>query len=69
MHWLAKEEIAHTTKFESLISLAVSTGAKEVKTLSKGGNAKYTSERTMHEIIEVLSATVEDEIVPQEISC
>ena len=29
MHWLAKEEIAHTTKFESLISLAVSIGAKE----------------------------------------
>ena len=45
MHWLAKEEIAHTTKFESLISLA-NIGAKELKALSKGANA---SERTMHE--------------------
>ena len=63
MHWLAKEEIAHTTKFESLISLAINIGAKELKALSKGANAKYTSERTMHEIIEVLSATVEEEIL------
>ena len=63
MHWLAKEEIAHTTKFESLISLAVSIGAKELKSRSKGGNAKYTSERTMYEIIEVLSATIEEEIL------
>ena len=63
MHWLAKEEIAHTTKFESLISLAINIGAKELKALSKGANATYTSERTMHEIIEVLSATVEEEIL------
>lgn len=67
MHWLAKEEIAHTTKFESLISLAVSIGVKELNYLSKGGNAKYMSERTTYEIIEVLSATVEEEIL-QEIS-
>ena len=60
MHCLAKEEIAHTTKF---ISLAINIGAKELKALSKGANAKYTSERTMHEIIEVLSATVEEEIL------
>lgn len=65
MHWLAKEEIAHTTKFESLISLAVSIGAKELNALSKGGNAKYTSERTMYEIIEVLSDTVEEEILKE----
>lgn len=63
MHWLAKEEIAHTTKFESLVRLAIDIGAKDLKALAKGGNAKYTSERTMHEIIEVLSATVEEEIL------
>ena len=35
MHWLAKEEIAHTTKFESLVSLAINIGAKDVKALAK----------------------------------
>ena len=60
MHWLAKEEVAHTTKFESLISLAINIGAKDLKALAKGGNAKYTSERTIHKLIEALSATVEE---------
>ena len=62
MHWLAKEEIAHTTKFESLVSLAINIGAKDLTTLAKGANIKYTSDRTIHEIIEILSATLEKEI-------
>ena len=41
MHCVANEEIAHTTKFESLISLAISVGATNLKALAKGANAKY----------------------------
>ena len=63
IHWLAKEEVAHTTKFQSLVELAIDLGAKDLKALNKGENAKYTSERTIQEMVHVLSATVEEEIL------
>ena len=63
IHWLAKEEVAHTTKFESLVGLAINLEAKDLKALNKGENAKYTSERTIREMVQVLSATVEEEIL------
>ena len=65
MHWLAKEEVAQTTKFESLIKLVIDLGGRELKALNKGRNAKYTSEHTIQEMVEVLSATVREEILAE----
>ena len=53
MYWLAKSEIAHTTKFESLLKLAISLGSDYLKELNLGGNAHYTSERTIAEFVMV----------------
>ena len=50
MHFLAKEEIAHTTKFTPLVNLAKSLGADYLGEISMGKNMKYTSERFIQEI-------------------
>ena len=42
MYWLAKEEVAHTTKFNSLKDLEISDYLRE---LSLGRNAQYSSEQ------------------------
>ena len=39
VYWLAKEEIAHTTKYVSLIDLAKSFGCDYLKELNVGRNA------------------------------
>lgn len=33
IYWLAKEEVAHTTKYESLLDLAISLGCNYLKDL------------------------------------
>ena len=65
MHWLAKEELPHTTKFESLIKLVIDLGGQQLKALNKGNNAKYTSERTIQEMIQVLSDTALEEVLAE----
>ena len=47
MYWLAKEEIAHTTKFSSLMDLSIHLGSDYHKELNLGRNAHYTSEQTI----------------------
>lgn len=61
MYWLIKSRIAHTTNFASLLELAEELGAEELKTLKVGGNANYTSEQTIQELIECLADVVENE--------
>lgn len=51
MYWLCKQEVAHTTKFSDLLDLAKSIGATYLNDLQKGGNAHYTSECFMQELI------------------
>ena len=51
LYWLAKEEIAHFTKFDSLRLLCV------------GGNAKYNSHRLIDEWLAILSETIEEDML------
>ena len=51
MHFLAKQEIAHTTNFTPLVNLAKSLGATYLGEIALGQNQKYTSERFMQEIV------------------
>ena len=47
MYWLVKEEIAHTTKYTSLMDLSITLGSDYLKELNLGRNAHYTSEQTI----------------------
>ena len=65
MYWLIKAEVSHTTNFESLIELCESLGCEYLKKICKADNAKYTSERFMQEVVEVLGKVVCDDIVKE----
>ena len=62
MHFLAKQEIAHTTNFRPLVSLGKSLGATYLGNISMGQNMKYTSERFMQEIVLALGETVQESL-------
>lgn len=55
MHFLAKQEIAHTTNFTPLVNLAKSLGASYLREIAMGKN---TSEHFMQEIVLALAETV-----------
>jgi hypothetical protein len=63
MYWLAKEEIAHTTKFNSLKQLAISLGCDYLRELSIGKNAQYSSEQTIAELLHCLAQVLEEQTV------
>ena len=44
LYWLAKEEVAHTTKFNSLKEVAILLGCDYLRELNLGRNAQYSSE-------------------------
>ena len=39
LYWLCKQEIAHTTNYQPLLSLAMSLGCNHLSALNAGGNA------------------------------
>ena len=63
MYWLAKEEIAHTTKFSSLMDLSVQRGSDYLRELNLGRNAHYTSEQTIRELLQCLSSVIQEQIL------
>ena len=63
IYWLAKEEVAHTTKYESLLDLAISLGCNYLKELHVGENANYCSRQIVGEFLQTLSAQIEDNIL------
>ena len=65
MYWLIKAEVPHTTNFESLVELCESLGCEYLQNIRKADNAKYTSERFMQEVVEVLGKVVQDEILKE----
>ena len=65
MYWLAKEEIAYTSKYESLLSLAQSLGCTYLKDLCLSGNATYTSRQIIGEFLQCLAMVIEKEKVQQ----
>ena len=62
VYWLAKEEIAHTTKYASLIDLAKSLGCDYLKELNVGRNATYTSEMIIAEFLKCLPSVIEERL-------
>ena len=63
LYWLAKEEIPLTTKFSSLKDLAIHLGNQYLKELYVGGNAHYTSEQSISELLQCISTTIDEKIV------
>lgn len=63
MYWLAKEEVAHTTKFSSLMDLTIQLGSDYLRELNLGRNAHYTSEQTVRELLHCLSSVIEEKIL------
>lgn len=61
-YWLCREEIPHTTKFTSLVSLGKSLGATYLNDLVVGKNAQYTSERFMQEAVMTLGEVISSSI-------
>ncbi len=62
LYWLCKQEIAHTTNYEQLLSLSLakSLGCNYLSALNAGGNAHYTSERIVQELVGILAQQIED---------
>ena len=58
---MAKEDIAITTKYESLVNLVKSLGCSYLNDLSIGRNATYTSKRIVAEFLQCLSSVIESE--------
>ena len=65
LYWLVKEEVAHTTKFVSLRDLAIHLGCDYLRELHLGGNAHYSSEQCISELLRSLSAVIEEHILSE----
>ena len=63
MYWLLKEEVAHHTKFTSLLELVKSMGCSYLSELEVGQNTRYTSHRMVDEFNVVLSDCVEQQLL------
>ena len=58
LYWLHKQGIPHATKYVPLLELAKSLGATYLNDLYLGGNAHYTSERFVQEVVMSLGSTI-----------
>ena len=63
MYFLTKREIAHSTNFGPLLELAKSLGVAYLQDLQLGGNAQYTSERFIQEVVQALGDAIADPII------
>lgn len=63
MCWLVKEEIAHHTKFTSLLELVKSIGCSYFSKLEVDQNARYISHRMIDDFAGVLSDCVEQQLL------
>ena len=64
-YWLVKEEIAHHTKFGSLLELAKSIGCPYLSELAVSKGAKYTSHMMIDDFLTVLSDCVESKVLSE----
>ena len=60
LYWLCKQEIPHTTNYEPLLALVKALGCSYLSSLSKGGNAHYTSECIIQEVVGILASPIEN---------
>ena len=63
LYFLAKNELPHTTKFATLLDLAINLGCDYMKELRRGGNASYRSEQTVSEFLFSLSDCIKQDIL------
>ena len=63
LYWLAKEEVAHHTKFGSLLELAKSIGCPYLSEFDISKGAKYTSHMMIDDFLTVLSDCVETAVL------
>ena len=63
LYWLAKEEVAHHTKFSSLLELAKSIGCPYLSELDVSKGAKYTSHMMIDDFLMVLSDCIETTVL------
>ena len=63
LYWLVKEEVAHHTKFGSLLELAKSVGCPYLSELNVSKGAKYTSHMMIDDFFMVLSDCVETTVL------
>ena len=63
LYWLAKNEVAHFTKFKSLRKLCHDLGCNYFTELNLGRNAHYGSHRIIDERLKVLSDTIEENVL------
>ena len=60
IYCLAKEELSLTTKYESLLDLAMHLGCDYLKELEVGGNAHYRSHAIISEFLTLIATVIED---------
>lgn len=63
IYFLCKQEIAHTTTYPHLLTLAESLGCEYFKALNVGRNAKYTSPQIVAEFLDIISGLVEEDVL------
>ena len=63
VYWLCKEEVTHTTKYKSLIDLAINLGCTYLEELNVSARANYRSRRIVGEFIELLPSIIERDII------
>ena len=63
LYWLAKEKVAHHTKFSSLLELAKSIGYPYLSELDVSKGAKYTSHMMIDDFLMVLSDCFETTVL------
>ena len=65
LYWLFKEQVPHTTHFESLLELIRSLGADYIDGMYKGENAKYCSEQFIDEALTAMAHVIHQKIIQQ----
>lgn len=63
LYFLTKQRIAHTTNYEPLLDLAGFLGVDIKSKISIARNATYTSDKTIQEMVYVISEIIEREIL------
>ena len=69
LYWLAKHEIGHFTKFESLRKLCLDLGCEYFSELSVARNVNYTSHRIISEWLEVINDVIERDVLDKVRQC
>ena len=63
IYFFCKHEIAHTTTYPHLLTLAESLGCEYFKALKVGKNAKYTSPQIVAEFLGIMAGIMEENVV------